>query len=87
MQLSVRACNPVFAAAAAAPAADLQMVNMSLRLLSKPNEDNLPNIFKVCSLCIAAHAQLLMPTSHCVSTVHGFACAPLYVYSSVWRTA
>lgn len=25
---------------------DLQMVNMSLRLLSKPNEDNLPNIFK-----------------------------------------
>lgn len=27
--------------------ADLQMVNMSLRLLSKPNEDKLPTIFKV----------------------------------------
>jgi hypothetical protein len=29
-------------------ATDLQMVNMSLRLLSKPSEDNLSNIFKVC---------------------------------------
>lgn len=32
--------------------ADLQMVNMSLRLLSKPNEDKLSNIFKVC-MCTA----------------------------------
>lgn len=28
-------------------AADLQMVNMSLRILSKPEEVRLPNIFKV----------------------------------------
>lgn len=30
--------------------ADLQMVNMSLRILSKPDEGKLTNIFKVCTL-------------------------------------
>lgn len=39
----------LFAVARVTPA-DLQMVNMSLRLLSKPNEDKLSNIFKVGTL-------------------------------------
>ncbi len=33
--------------AAAASLADLQMVNMSLRILSRPLEDKLPSIFQV----------------------------------------
>ena len=30
------------------PAADLQMVNISLRVLSKPDVENLSTIYKVC---------------------------------------